>query len=260
MRRSLALAVLAASLAASAHADTAECERHMLGTYPFPHRPTAEQVKAMKDCDADKFYYGIGLHFDYVKARHCAFAKGNHDVLMMLYANGLGMPRNYAVAKMAACQAKADPAETQARLAHLTRMQGGREGPSPTIDICDSASSSALVARCAANRAALEEQALDEQLEQISTRWSSEEKEAIQLVWKHAKAFGKKDALAWLQTFEAGKLPADDGAPPAKADAPPDWLAYQNAWMAFGKLRYPSVTQQAWKAYFAQKRAAIKKD
>ena len=255
MRHSFALALLAATLAASARADSAECERHLLTTYPFPHRPTTEQARALKDCDADKYYYGIGVHFDYVKARHCAFAMDSHDVLMMLYANGLGVPRNYAVAKMAACQAKADPAETEARLAHLARMQGGREGPSPAIDICDEASSSTLTARCAANRAALEEQALDDQLDQISTRWSSEEKEAIQLVWKLAKAFGKQDALASLQAFEAGRLPADDGTRPPKGDLPQDWQAYQNAWAAFGKRRYPSVTQNAWKAYFAKKRA-----
>lgn len=257
MRPSFALGLLAAALAGGAHAQTAECELQLLATYPFPHRPTAEQARALQNCDADKLYYGIGVHFNYVQARHCAFAKENHDVLMMLYANGQGVPRNYAVAKMAACRAKADPVETEARLARLARMQGGREGPSPSIDICDDASSSGLIARCAANHAALEEQALDDQLEHISTRWSSEEKEAVQQVWKRAKVVGKKDALASLQAFEAGKLPVDEAARPLK-ELPQEWQAYQNAWIAFGKLRYPSVTQHAWKAYVAKKRAAAR--
>ena len=113
MRQAFVTALLA--LASSAHADTSECEIHKLATYPFPHRPTAEQAAALKDCDADKLYYGIGVHFDYVKARHCAFAADSQDVLMMLYANGLGVPRNYAVAKMAAC--RADATEIEARLA-----------------------------------------------------------------------------------------------------------------------------------------------
>jgi hypothetical protein len=256
------LAVFAATLAAGAHAETAECERHLLATYPFPHRPTAELAAVMKDCDADKFYYGIGVHFNYVKARHCAFAKDKHDVLMMLYANGLGVPRNYVVAKMAACRTDATPAETEARLARLARMQGGREGPSPSIDLCDDASSDVLLARCAANRAALDEQALDEQLEQLTTRWSSAEQDAILLVWRHARLFGKTDAIKSLQEFEAGKLPIFSLEDLARAERelhgqmPASWQAYRDAWLAFGKLRYPSVAPHAWKTYFTRKRAA----
>lgn len=268
MRKTFFLAVMTASLAASAHADNAECEIDMLATFPFSHRPTAEQTAALKDCDADKLYYGIGVHFDYVKARHCAFAKDNQDVLMMLYANGLGVPRNYAVAKMAACRADALPPETEARLARLTRMQTGKEGPSPKIDICDDAASSQLGARCTAIQSGLADQERSARIDTISARWRDVEKAALRQVRNQvADSAQLEEVLVALQEFESGKLPSFTLEDAANAErelgqlkiAPErlrNWLAYRDAWMALGKLRYPSVTPHAWKAYFARRRIA----
>lgn len=268
MRQAFVFALLAAALAASAHADNAECEIDMLATYPFSHRPTAEQSAALKDCDADKLYYGIGVHFDYMKARHCAFAKDSHDVLMMLYANGLGVPRNYAVAKMAACRADAQAPETEARLARLTRMQTGREGPSPKIDICDDAASSHLGARCAAIQGQLADQERAARIDTISARWSESEKAALQQLRSHAMDSVQLDeVLGSLQEFDAGKLPSFTVEEAANAEremnqlkmAPEkqrSWLAYRDAWLALGKLRYPSVAPHAWRAYFAKRRIA----
>lgn len=270
MKKAFASVLLA--LAASAHADDAQCERHMLATYPFPHRPTAEQAKALQDCDADKLYYGIGVHFDYVRARHCAFAKENHDVLMMLYANGLGSPRNYAVAKMAACRAEAAPAETEARLGRLARMQTGKEGPSPRIDICDDAASSQLVARCAGIRADLADQERAARIESLTTRWTEGEQAALQRVLRQAvEPALKAEVLDALREFEAGKLPAHtpDEAVRAErdlsqvkvaAERQSAWLAYRDAWLALGKLRYPAVPSHAWKTYFTRKRLAMLKE
>ncbi|WP_342114205.1 hypothetical protein [Pseudoduganella sp. OTU4001] len=267
MRKAYAFLLLA--LAASAQADTAECERHLLSNYPFPHRPTAEQVAALQDCDADKLYYGIGQHFDYVRARHCALAKDNHDVLMMLYANGLGVPRNYPMAKMAAC--RADASEIEARLARLARMQTGKEGPSPKIDMCDDAGNSHLVARCAAIQLDLADQDRNARIDSLSTRWSSEEKAALQQLRRHVGDSAQlEEVFTSLQEFEAGRLPsftAEDAAAAEREmsqlrpslDKQRSWLAYRDAWLGLGKLRYPSVAPYVWKAYFTKRRvAAIK--
>ena len=267
MRKSFATALLA--LAASAHADTSECEIHKLATYPFQHRPTAEQAAALKECDADKLYYGIGVHFDYVRARHCAFATDSQDILMMLYANCLGVPRNYAVAKMAAC--RSDATEIEARLARLARMQTGREGPSPKIDMCDDAANSHLMARCAAIRLDLADQDRNARIDTISARWNDAEKAALSQLRRHAGDSAQiEEILSSLQEFEAGKLPsftAEDAAGAEREmsqmkispDRQRGWLAYRDAWLALGKLRYPSVAPHAWKAYFAKRRiAAIK--
>ena len=267
MRQAFVTALLV--LASSAHADTSECEIHKLATYPFPHRPTAEQAAALKDCDADKLYYGIGVHFDYVKARHCAFAADSQDVLMMLYANGLGVPRNYAVAKMAAC--RSDATEIEARLARLARMQTGKEGPSPKIDMCDDAANSHLLSRCAAIRLDLADQDRNARIDTISARWNDAGKSALQQVRRHgADPAQIEEILNALLDFEAGKLPSftsEDAAAAERemsqmkipAEKQRSWLAYRDAWLALGKLRYPAVAPHAWKAYFAKRRiAAIK--
>lgn len=268
MRKAFFVTALLA-LAASAHADTSECEIHKLATYPFPHRPTTEQVAALKECDADKLYYGIGVHFDYVKARHCAFATDSQDVLMMLYANGLGVPRNYAVAKMAAC--RSDPTEIEARLARLARMQTGKEGPSPKIDMCDDAANSHLVSRCAVIRLDLADQERNARIDTISARWNDAEKAALLQLRRHAtESVQVEEILNSLQEFEAGKLPSFTAEEAAAAEREmgqmkisPDrqrsWLAYRDAWLALGKLRYPSAAPHAWKAYFAKRHIAVRK-
>ncbi|MGW8390887.1 hypothetical protein [Pseudoduganella sp. HUAS MS19] len=267
MRKAFVTALFA--LAANAHADTSECEIHKLATYPFPHRPTAEQAAALKDCDADKLYYGIGVHFDYVKARHCAFATDRQDVLMMLYANGLGVPRNYAVAKMAACRSEAT--EIEARVARLARMQTGKEGPSPKIDMCDDAANSHLVSRCAAIRLDLVDQERNARIDTISARWNDADQAALLQIRRNAVDTEQiEEILKSLQDFEAGKLPSYAAGDAAAAERElgqmkiePErqrsWLAYRDAWVALGKLRYPSVAPHAWKAYFAKRRIAALK-
>jgi len=273
VRHFIALALLA--VAAAAQADTAEeCLRHELTTYPFPHRPSAEQSEALKGCSADKLYYGIGMHTDYVRARQCAFLTESHDVLMMLYANGLGGPRNYTVAKMAACRAEAAPAEKEARLAKLARMQSGKEGPAPKIDLCDGAAAGALGARCADIRTALRDQEREDHIGKIAYRWSVTERAAFQQLRKLEGGF-EEDLYAALLAFEARKLPAFPADALAKAEremqqalaqakgasaTQRNWLAYRDAWVMFGKVRYPSVASHALKTYLTQKRAAMLKE
>jgi hypothetical protein len=268
VRKPIALGLVAAFLAANAHAETAECEIHMLANYPFSHRPTADQTAALKDCDADKLYYGIGVHFDYVKARQCAFAKNKHDVLMMLYANGLGLPRNYAVAKMAACRSEAMAPEIEARLSRLARMQTGKEGPSPKIDICDDATNSHLMERCAAIQTALADQERDARIDSLSARWSDAEKAALQRLRQQTWGLSQsEEILDALKEFESGKLPLFTAEEAARIEREMSgmnmpleeqrqWLAYRDAWMALGKLRYPSAAPHAWKAFFARQRIA----
>ena len=98
----------------------------------------------------------------------------------------------------------------------------------------------------------------------------------------------QKDAfLAALRAFESGKLPRFSAAQDAAIDrelntvyqqlrrmpAPQYttirmadiqatqriWLVYRDAWVEFGKLRYPAVPAHAWRAYFTQQRTAMLK-
>ena len=96
----------------------------------------------------------------------------------------------------------------------------------------------------------------------------------------------RADFLRSVQDFEAGRLPAftladflkadrglnlvygrlkksrDAGYPGAVEmseirDAQRAWLAYRDAWVTFGKVRYPAVADYVWKAYFTKKRVGM---
>lgn len=98
----------------------------------------------------------------------------------------------------------------------------------------------------------------------------------------------QKDAfLAALQAFERGKLPRFSAAQDQAIDRELNavygqlrrlpaqeyttikmadiqatqriWLVYRDAWVEFGKLRYPAVPAHAWRAYFTQQRTAMLK-
>ncbi|MEW6021404.1 MAG: lysozyme inhibitor LprI family protein [Pseudomonadota bacterium] len=98
----------------------------------------------------------------------------------------------------------------------------------------------------------------------------------------------QKDAfLTALQAFERGKLPRFSAAQDQAIDRELNtvygqlrrlpaqeyttikmagiqatqriWLTYRDAWVEFGKLRYPAVPAHAWRAYFTQQRTAMLK-
>jgi hypothetical protein len=99
--------------------------------------------------------------------------------------------------------------------------------------------------------------------------------------------FFKNNLLSSLQAFERGELPkysaeefqreeaAEQAAylrtqngPDAKwgtitresvRKSQDEWLRYRNAWIAFGRQKYPSVTEQSWKAWLDQDRTVMLK-
>lgn len=97
--------------------------------------------------------------------------------------------------------------------------------------------------------------------------------------------FFKTNLLSSLQAFERGELPkytaeefqkseAEEQAAYMRTQNGPDtkwgtitresvrksqaeWLRYRNAWMAFGREKYPSVNEQSWKAWLDQDRTVM---
>lgn len=114
--------------------------------------PAADQPPATLGlCEARDAYYGFGQPVDYAKARACAYRGRDWGVLAMLYANGLGVKRDFAVARKAVCDAMDAPAETAGRLKHLAAME--RElSVSHAVkpyDFCDDATNSGAINGCA---------------------------------------------------------------------------------------------------------------
>ena len=124
--------------------------------FPASGRPAAAEAGDLANCDAEALYYGFGVAADPVRARACAFAQvdagdhlmfGGSNVLMMLYANGLGVSRALEPAIAVACRASHAPAEREARVKHLTAL---RAAPGD-FDLCDDITSGYMQGMCTAH-------------------------------------------------------------------------------------------------------------
>jgi hypothetical protein len=130
-------------------ASKAICARVIGARPPRADLPTPAQSAALKGCDAEELYYGGRIPADPVKARLCAFAQAGGDgeadsdalfsgrtVLMMLYANGMGVPRNLDLAIHYACNIEGAPMESDGRVNHLAGLRDEGPGEQP-FDFCD---------------------------------------------------------------------------------------------------------------------------
>lgn len=133
------------------------CARVLHAEPPASDRPTPEQAKALKGCDSDALYHGIGRPADPVKARLCAFTEkedevghfGGRAMLMTIYANGRGAARNLDVATHLACGLEtAAPMEHAIRIPRLHKLEPGK-----AFSICDDATSGQLGGICVAHEA-----------------------------------------------------------------------------------------------------------
>jgi len=135
-------------------ASKAVCRRLGNPIVPRADRPTPAEARALKGCDSEKLYYGIGVKPDYARARHCAVieADGGDDtvfsgstILMQIYANGDGVKRNPDLATAFACTLDGAPFENQARVSH---MQDLKQHPE-RVDFCDDITSGLAQGQCA---------------------------------------------------------------------------------------------------------------
>lgn len=207
--------------------------------YPAAHWSSAAQQTKLEGCNPLRLYYGLGAPADPVSARLCALHAahaGDEDasaVLLMVYANGQGVPRDYQLAKKAACRLGGAQAELRGRLAHLSRMQAGQEGVHPQIDFCDDITSGDMQGRCALVQAHLKRQAQLGEILKLTANWSDAQKKAFAQLQVRAETFTslrsrqevdqtgsgrvadvvyeesklRDDFLASLKSFENGDIP-----------------------------------------------------
>jgi uncharacterized protein YecT (DUF1311 family) len=116
-----------------------------------PPKPAAS---APAGCNAGDLYYrkrsqALTAQAEWDGVRACAVAQDDHGVLMMLYANGFGVPRNTDSAIHQACQLDAAKAEMAGRIAHLANLPANA-----VFDQCDDITSGRMGTVCAAIRGA----------------------------------------------------------------------------------------------------------
>jgi hypothetical protein len=113
---------------------------------PAADEPNPEQAKRLDGCDSERLYYGKRSPKSLRQARHCAFIEregydlptvSGSAVLMMLYANGLGVERSIELAQLFNCEVGGSAREIQARRRQLEAFAKA-EGP-PEFDVCDGA-------------------------------------------------------------------------------------------------------------------------
>jgi uncharacterized protein YecT (DUF1311 family) len=258
---------------------------------PASDRPDAATAASLKDCDSEKLYYGIGVKADPVRARQCAFVEAGReeqgaafsgrDMLMTIYANGVGAKRDYDVAIHLACGVQGAPMESHGRVMHLAEMKAAK---AQEIDFhfCDHVTSGYGSGLCAMHGARITGAKRDAALAQITSRWSPVERKAFEPLLKSHAAFVEASAsgetdlsgtargafvveaeealkdefVAILRGLSAGKTPQSTAAQAKSADAALN-AAYRKLMAETGADEFPgSVTiegirnaQRAWLRY-----------
>lgn len=137
------------------------CQRYADTEPPAADQPTPAQQATLAHCDSEALLYGIGRPADPAQARLCAFAEadsleqgheaplfGGTSILTTIYANGMGVPRNKALAVKYACMSQDSIAARQSRVMHVAGLLH-ESWYKPTFSPCDDATSGEAGGECA---------------------------------------------------------------------------------------------------------------
>jgi uncharacterized protein YecT (DUF1311 family) len=297
-----------------------ECPRVQPTDFPAKDlpSPTDRKLFDLTQQHSYKYYYGIGLPVDYVKARQLAFlemeAQGDNEdplegssVLLMLYANGFGVTRDLDLAARLACaNVGGAPAEVEGRLQHIRDMQ--TKSVKDTFDICDDITSGLMMGYCQSIRSQIANVRRKATLDSLLQTWSDQDRIAYTPLRKAASSFfterstneldlsGTARAAFSIQESDALEddfqslllqsascaLTAYSASDLMKADAQLNalygvlmkdtlshwgtitregirstqraWVHYRDAWVAFGAIRCPATTSNAWKTLLTNAR------
>jgi hypothetical protein len=145
-------------------------------------------------CNATGAYYdrldqAITSAAEWSQVRSCAIASNDTAVMAMLYANGLGVKRDVALATRYACSTAAAMAETDSRVNHLLKLREGER-----FDHCDDITSGMMGGVCAgidSTRAAKVRKAL---LARVRRDVPAQQKPAFDRLVKSGAAFASSHA------------------------------------------------------------------
>ncbi|MDC8759022.1 lysozyme inhibitor LprI family protein [Janthinobacterium fluminis] len=171
-----------------------QCLRVEKAMPPAADLPDAQSVAALKGCNAEERYYDtrnkVGASAaDWQQVRQCAFAKGDDGVLMMLYANGLGVVRHPELALKYACSLPGAGAEMDGRVEHLLAL--GKGGKAETFDLCDDITSGYMQGVCTAIGERQQAKARGRQLGAVVQGWPPQHKAALDTAQLALDAFAR---------------------------------------------------------------------
>jgi len=204
---------------------------------PAADRPTPKEEKALANCVSVDAYFGFGEPADPVKARKCAYAEidrgakialGGKAILMMVYANAKGVPRNYDVALHLACTLGDAPGDAAGRVYQLDRLKRGN-WTGDNFSVCAHSSGREMYEQCAILSERFDKIERDQKFNELTLAWKPAEKKAFHAFMEEAnkfyevqakngvnlegtfeiqeEIFFKNNLLSALQGFERGDLP-----------------------------------------------------
>jgi uncharacterized protein YecT (DUF1311 family) len=165
---------------------------------PASDRPDAAARRALRDCDSEALYYGIGMRADPVRARQCAFIEAQNDdgqaifagrtMLMTIYANGVGAARDLDVAIHLACGIEGAPAESEGRVSHLAELKAERRN-GRDFDYCDDITSGYAMGNCAAHQASVQKPRREAALAALTRSWTTREQSGFRALRQAHEAY-----------------------------------------------------------------------
>lgn len=192
----LALALVASNLHAQNVSGSQACA--VYDTIPIPQQDAGP---AMPGCNASALYYGADgstRSGDFAAARRCAYAQreaktkdapfGASSMLMMMYANGRGVPRNIPLAKRFACEIDTADYETEGRIRKLDAMAKEKTTKS-VLDACDNVASDFMIDNCLARDTSFATFKRQQRITRLEAPWTSKQKQAFNALRKAAEDY-----------------------------------------------------------------------
>jgi uncharacterized protein YecT (DUF1311 family) len=148
-------------------------------------------------CDATELYYlkrdrQTTSKAEWRQVRACAEASGDDAVLMMLYANGYGVPRDAGRAIHHACRLDTAKAEMEARVSYLASSAAAQD--SHPFDLCDHITSGRMGGVCAGIAEMRNERVRNARLERFAAALPAAARLPFARLRKAADAFALKSA------------------------------------------------------------------
>jgi uncharacterized protein YecT (DUF1311 family) len=154
---------------------------------PAADRPGPAAAAALRGCDSEALYYGIGRPADPVRARQCAFLEAEAEdggvfsgrtMLMTIYANGRGAKRDFDVAAHLACGLEGAPMESHGRVSHLAELKA-KGWTDQDFHFCDDITSGLAMGYCESHEANLAGARREAALAATIAAWTAAEKQAF---------------------------------------------------------------------------------
>jgi hypothetical protein len=210
---SLALVCLACSATSFSQAGVSDpttlkaCAEVKNVPFPAADRPAAQEADALANCSSKGFYFGFDKQPDFVQARKCAYVEMDHGnahqpfggktILMMVYANGKSVPRNYNLALRLACEVPGEPGDVAGRVRELISFKRSR-GNGGSFSICDHSAGRYMYEHCAILDDRFDHLDREKSLDSIAARWSAQEKQSFAALRSAAAEFFKIEAAKGL--------------------------------------------------------------